>query len=131
MTNSSNLFKGKVLIVDDSKVNLMLGEKILSNFGLDVTVAGDGEQAVDKCKCEQFQLILMDLEMPVLGGLEAAALIRKEKLSFAVIFALTGSDSESKKVRAACREVRMNGIIQKPIKKEKIATILNILFPQI
>ena len=120
------MYKGKVLFVDDSQVNLMMGSKMLSYFGLDVKVAENGQQAIDLCKTNQFQLIFMDLEMPEVGGLDASAIIRAEKLSFAPIYALTGNGS--KQIRTLCRTAHMNGFIEKPIKKDKIQTILDIVF---
>ncbi|MCW8930133.1 MAG: response regulator [Gammaproteobacteria bacterium] len=120
------MYKGNVLFVDDSKVNLMMGSKLISHFGLDVKVAENGQQAIELCKLNQFQLIFMDLEMPEVGGLDASAIIREKKLSFAPIYALTGNDSEG--IRKLCRNAHMNGFIEKPIKKDKIKAILDIVF---
>lgn len=119
-------YKGNVLFVDDSKVNLLMGSKLLSHFGLDVKVAENGQQAIDLCEKYQFQLVFMDLEMPEIGGLAAATIIRERKLSYAPIYALTGKSGEES--RLLCRAAHMNGFIEKPIKKDKIQLVLDSVF---
>ncbi len=127
MSKQSKNYKGRILFVDDSKVNLMLGNKMLGNFGFDVSLAENGKQAIALCKTNKFQLVFMDLEMPEIGGLAAATIIREEKLSYAPIYALTGTASEE--IRLLCRAAHMNGFIEKPLKQEKLAKILDkVLF---
>lgn len=126
MDFATKSYKGSMLIVDDSKVNLMLGNKLLSHFGLDVTIAENGREAIDLCEITKFQLIFMDLEMPEVGGLAAATIIREKKLSYAPIFALTGTDSAE--IRLLCRAAHMNGFIEKPLKKEKVQAVLESIF---
>ncbi|MCP3851405.1 MAG: response regulator [Gammaproteobacteria bacterium] len=126
MSSIGKTYKGNVLFVDDSRVNLMMGSKMLSLFGLNVTTAENGLQAVDLCKEHSFRLIFMDLEMPKLGGLAAAAIIREQKLSYAPIYALTGTGGEE--IRLFCRAAHMNGFIIKPLKKDKIQSVLDSIF---
>ncbi len=123
MSNESKQYSGSILFVDDSKVNLILGGKMLSNMGLDVTTAENGQEAIDLCRENKFQLIFMDLEMPEVGGLAAATIIREEKISYAPIFALTGNETES--IRLLCRAAHMNGFIVKPLKQEKLIEVLD------
>ncbi len=122
----SKQYRGKVLFVDDAKVNLMMGQKLLSYFGLEVDTAENGQQAIECCQNNQYQLIFMDLEMPDVGGLAAATMIRESQLSYAPIFALTGTETEQ--IRLLCRAAHMNGFITKPLKKEKIEQILSRVF---
>jgi len=126
MSSETKTYRGNVLFVDDTQVNMMLGSKILRQFGLEVKTAENGQEAIEHCKNNTFQLIFMDLEMPELGGLAAAKTIREKKLSYAPIFALTGNDGES--IRQLCRAAHMNGFIAKPIKKEKLAEVLAKVF---
>ncbi len=128
MDSESNLqqYRAKVLFVDDAKVNLMLGRKLLSTFGLEVDTAENGKQAIACCEKNTYQLIFMDLEMPEVGGLAAATMIREKQISYAPIFALTGTESE--KIRMLCRAAHMNGFVTKPLKKEKIEQILRKIF---
>lgn len=126
MSSEIKTYQGNVLFVDDTQVNMMLGSKILRQFGLEVETAKNGQEAIEYCKNKTFQLIFMDLEMPELGGLEAAKVIRAQKLSYAPIFALTGNDGEATRIQ--CRAAQMNGFISKPIKKEKLEKVLAKVF---
>lgn len=128
MSDTPLSYNAAVLFVDDSKLNNMMGKKILMSLGLEVSIAENGQQAIELCEKHIFQLILMDLEMPEIGGLEAAATIREKKLSFAPIYALTGTNND--KVRRLCQTARMNGIIEKPFNLKKIVPLLNKLFKQ-
>lgn len=116
-------YKGHILFVDDAKVNLMMGSKILRNFGLEVKTAENGQQAIEYCKNNTFQLIFMDLEMPEIGGLDATRILREKKLSFAPIVALTSHEGED--MRLLCRSARMNGYITKPLSSEKVLPFLD------
>lgn len=60
-----------VLVADDNPVNQKLISRLLSAKGHSATVVGDGRQAVDALKAERFDVVLMDVQMPVMGGLEA------------------------------------------------------------
>ena len=64
-------FSGRVLLVDDNQVNLMLGRMILENRGVSVRTASDGEEAVNIIKDVSFDLVLMDISMPVMDGMAA------------------------------------------------------------
>ncbi|TAE60915.1 MAG: response regulator [Bacteroidetes bacterium] len=66
-----------ILVVEDDELNLMIARHILGKGGYEVETAGDGEEAVQKAGARRFDLILMDIEMPVMDGLEALSLIRQ------------------------------------------------------
>jgi len=83
--NNNRNYQRKVLLVDDSPVNLMLTKKLLVNLGLTVVTAINGLEAVDYAAQERFHLIFMDLEMPVLGGVDASIKIREQQLSKALL----------------------------------------------
>ena len=68
----------KVLLVDDNKVNLMVAETILKKSGLCVTTALDGQLAINELKQSKFDIVLMDVQMPVLDGYAATRIIRDE-----------------------------------------------------
>ena len=110
----------KILLADDNPMNLDLTSRLLKKKGHEVTTAENGEQAVALFLQDTFDVILMDLEMPVIGGIEAAQQIRaKEKASaidtpaYTPIIAMTAHDQESEKT--ACLVVGMDGFISKPI----------------
>ncbi len=110
----------KILLADDNPVNLDLTTRLLEKKGHEITTAENGKEAVDRFLEGSFDVILMDLEMPVISGIEAARQIRaKEKASlidtpiYTPIIAMTAHDDETE--RTACLVVGMDGFITKPI----------------
>jgi signal transduction histidine kinase/DNA-binding response OmpR family regulator len=114
----------KILLVEDNPVNLHVATKFLDHLGQDVSIAEDGAVAVEKAAAEAFDLILMDMQMPVMDGIEAAQLIRQsEGLSRATpIIAMTANASEDDKRR--CLEAGMTDFQSKPISLAQLRRIL-------
>ena len=71
--------KGKILLVEDHPVNQRMATLLLERQGYQVTVVPDGQQAVDQVFGQHFDAVLMDVQMPVMGGLEATRLIRERE----------------------------------------------------
>jgi CheY-like chemotaxis protein len=110
----------KILLADDNPINLDLTTRLLKKKGHEITTAENGKEAVDRFLESSFDVILMDLEMPIISGIEAARQIRaKEKASsidtpvYTPIIAMTAHDQETE--RTACLVVGMDGFISKPI----------------
>ena len=94
---STNLKGKQVLVVDDNIMNRMVANVILKEYDVLVTEANDGEEAVNYLKNNPCDLVLMDLQMPVLNGYQASKIIRlKLKLEVPII-ALTASNPEEEK----------------------------------
>ena len=85
--------KGSILVVDDNEINRILASKVLSKWGLEVDFAENGKLAIDKVMECHYDLVLMDLHMPVMDGMEASKEIRKlgGKYTKLPIIALTAS----------------------------------------
>ncbi len=66
-----------ILVVDDNEINRFLIQKVLLKWGVSITFAEDGEEAIEKVKTKNFDIVLMDIHMPVMSGLEATQIIRK------------------------------------------------------
>ncbi len=84
----------KVMLVDDDPVNRLLGEVILKNYGIKAIIASDGASAIRKFRVGRFDLILLDIQMPVVSGLDVARHIRqkeKGKTERARIIAITAN----------------------------------------
>src|SRR5207253_10669814 len=105
-----------VLLVDDNVVNQKVVRYLLNKRGHDVVVAGDGKEALETAERQRFDVILMDLQMPVMGGLEATSILReREKASGrrTPIIALTAHAMNGD--REFCLRSGMDGYIAKPI----------------
>ena len=121
----------KILLADDTPINIQLTVKLLTRRGHTVVAVEDGQQAVEAFQREPFDVILMDVQMPVVDGLQATRLIRKQEAdrpgsSHIPIIAMTANNDESDKQN--CREAGMDGFITKPIEIKTIAdTIREII----
>ena len=122
---NENSLKGvRVLIVEDNPINLKLVRALLKKFECVVDVATDGQQAVDKVKQREFDLVLMDLQMPVMSGFEATEIIRKEVSKTLPIVALTAAamiGDEEKALKGG-----MNDYLTKPIDVELLKSKIAI-----
>ena len=113
-----------VLVADDNPVNQQLIVKHIQKTGAQVTLANDGLEAIAKALTQEFQLILMDLQMPVLDGLSAVALLRGKNYSVP-IYALS-ADSSAETI-AACDAAGCNGYLTKPYDAERIRELIKSL----
>jgi CheY-like chemotaxis protein len=106
-----------VLLVDDNPVNLMAGSALLEILGYEVETAEDGLEAIASCQRRQPHVVLMDVNMPVLDGLQATMQLRKLQLDGILppfpIHAFTADATPAS--RRACTRAGMNGFITKPL----------------
>jgi len=119
----------KILLAEDNEANQFLIKAISKTKNWTIEVVDNGEQAVEKYKQEEFDLILMDVQMPVMNGYEATKLIREienDKGTHIPIIALTAYAMKSDK--DLCMEAGMDDYISKPFKRQQfLDTIINIL----
>ena len=106
----------KVLLAEDNIVNQRVAIGLLSRRGHHVTVVGNGQEAVDAVERERFDIVLMDLQMPVMGGLEATKAIRERERDFSRerlrIVAMTAHAMSGDRER--CLAAGMDGYLSKP-----------------
>lgn len=115
--------KGDVLLVEDNPINQQIAREILQSFGLRVSTAKNGEEALTQVTSQAFDLILMDIQMPVLDGLEATRRIRQDiKLTTIPIIAMTAHALTSDRDR--CLAAGMNDHLTKPIEPGRWHQIL-------
>lgn len=112
-----NFHGKKVLMVEDNEINVMVGKQILEKANLNISVAYDGLQAVNMVKEKHFDLILMDIQMPVMDGYQASKEIRKFN-KYIPIIAL--SASVFMEVKNKIKDCGMNGFIFKPFDPEDL-----------
>ncbi|MCG8550356.1 MAG: PAS domain S-box protein, partial [Desulfobacterales bacterium] len=113
----------RVLLVEDNEINQEVAKSILEQFGLSVDTALNGRVACRKVEANLYDLILMDMQMPVMDGLEASQKIRETPNGAKVpIVALTANAFEED--RKQCMEVGMNGFVAKPFEPEQLHAVL-------
>jgi len=119
----TRLLDGKnILITDDNEINRLLASAILSNFGAVVTEACDGQEAIQLVSQKDFDLILMDVQMPGIDGLEATRQIR-ETLNSTPIIALTAFAFKGDNQK--CFDVGMNDYLSKPFEEVQLLEIVS------
>ena len=119
-----------VLVVDDNDVNLRIITATAQSFGHGTETAKDGMQAIERHEAGDFDLILMDVRMPVLSGPDATALIRdmEGKKAAIPIIALTADAMESHKREYLA--AGMDAVVDKPIDRKKLALTINTVMQE-
>lgn len=122
LLNVQGKAKQRILLAEDNVVNQKLAIRLLERFGYSVTLAANGRQAVEAAREQQFDLILMDVQMPEMGGFEATAKIRelekRRNKGHTPIVAMTAHAIQG--YREKCLEGGMDGYISKPIHAESL-----------
>lgn len=106
---------GRILVVDDNTINRRLVTAVLTPAGNTVVDASSGEEALRRLEIEDFDLVLMDLNMPVMNGLEATAKIRALPSPKGQVPVIALSASAMAEEIARCHDAGMNGHVAKPI----------------
>ena len=114
----------RVLLVDDSASNIAVGKILLQRIGCDVSIAKNGEEAVQVASNDRFDLILMDISMPVMNGLTATQLLRDHEgpNQLTPVVGVTAHTLESD--RRDCLNAGMNDFLPKPITKDALSQII-------
>eukprot|EP01117_Protostelium_nocturnum_P013737 TRINITY_DN515_c0_g1_i2.p1 TRINITY_DN515_c0_g1~~TRINITY_DN515_c0_g1_i2.p1 ORF type:complete len:890 (-),score=246.34 TRINITY_DN515_c0_g1_i2:103-2772(-) len=109
-----------ILMVEDNKFNQRILMKLLESLGYKADVAENGLEAVEATKKKEYDIIFMDLQMPIMDGLEASKIIRAGKGIFQKPFILAVTADVLHGIEDKCRETGMRGYIAKPVKKQQI-----------
>ena len=120
--SQSHVVSLNILVAEDNRVNQMLAQKMLSKMGHHPTIAEDGAVAFEMVLSGDYDIIFMDMQMPVMDGVEATIKLREAGIKTPVI-AMTANVFESD--REACREAGMDDFIPKPVKRELVRDILH------
>jgi len=114
-----------ILLVEDNEVNAMVATHFLRNLGCVFSMAVDGQQAVDATTENRFDLILMDMQLPIIDGLEATRRIRASNnpaIRDVIIVAMTANALSSE--RQSCIDAGMNDYLSKPVSQLELSDML-------
>ncbi len=134
ITTNTEIFDGlsnkKILLVEDNDLNRLVATNSLSYHHMKVTEAKNGIEAIERLKENSFDLILMDLQMPEMGGLDATRIIREEMKLLTPIIALTANAFKAEIER--CISAGMNDYIIKPFEENTLvgAILKNIIMSE-
>ena len=119
--------KRRILVVDDDKTNLRITQLNLSQYGYDVFVAVTGMEAINLLRQEEVDLILIDIEMPIMNGMKTLEMIRKKPgmSRIPVVFLTASADSET--VIEACRLEAADYVVKPYIPRDLYNRIEKIL----
>ncbi len=125
------LFKGKVLVVEDNAINQLVAEGQLEDFGLQVELADNGQEALKMLADSTYDLVLMDCQMPVMDGFEASRKIRDPQSAVCdqsiPIVAMTANVMQGD--REKCVDAGMDDYISKPVDPEDLQKVLQRWLP--
>ncbi|MBM3740657.1 MAG: response regulator [Acidobacteria bacterium] len=126
-SNTARPTAARVLVVEDNKIAQQVVSRILLKAGYEVTFADSGQEGIDWAARGLFDVILMDLQMPGIDGLQATRAIRQLPGGMRTpIIALTANSTDED--REACRSAGMRGFLAKPVHRDELlATVRSLL----
>lgn len=113
--------KCRILAVDDNHVNRLLIKRMLCDSGMEIDTAKNGKEAVEMAAKEDYDLIIMDLQMPVMDGFDATTSIRKNAFEKPIVALSANINNDS--IRKS-KEVGMNDFLEKPFQKHQLITFI-------
>lgn len=116
--------KLRILLAEDNPVNQMVTVGILEKHGHSVTIAEDGRRAIRLLEKQQFDLVLMDVGMPVMDGIKTVKNIRNSSSSFQSIPIIAMTAYPIRTYHAICIEAGMNDYLTKPINSERLLAVV-------
>jgi len=123
-----SLRRARVLLVEDNPVNQLVAKGMLGKLGCEVVVAAHGAEALDQLEFHDFDMVLMDCNMPVMDGYEASRQIRQSgRWPQLPIVALTANAMSEERER--CRAAGMSDYLAKPFRREELAALLDQWVP--
>ncbi len=120
----STNYNYKILVVEDNKINQVVTKKILESNNFRCTIVDDGYAAINLLENEKYDIVLMDINMPIINGFETTKLIRNKGINIPII-ALTAFDKQE--ITEQALSCGMNDIIIKPFEQVKLFQIISNL----
>jgi signal transduction histidine kinase/DNA-binding NarL/FixJ family response regulator/predicted transcriptional regulator len=120
-------FSGRVLLVEDNEINQLVAQEQLKNLGLTVSLAQNGKIAVEALRQQAFDLVLMDIQMPVMDGYQATLAMREFNLDIPIVALTAAAMVEDKNKALQCG---MNDHLSKPINFQDLHRVLSRFLPK-
>ena len=120
--DANMLLNKKILVVDDNKMNRLVAAMILKNCGAIITEAVNGQEAVDLLSGTPIDLVLMDIQMPVMDGMQAAGIIRQTISKTLPVIALTANAIKGDNDK--CLDAGMNAYLSKPFNEKDLLNMV-------
>jgi CheY-like chemotaxis protein len=111
----------KILVAEDNLMNQHLMSRYMSKLGWECVIVENGLLATEACRSQEFNAILMDIDMPVLDGIEATRYIRAFNKHIPIVAITAYADDQ---MRTECAEAGMNAFLAKPCSREEIKTVI-------
>lgn len=115
-------FPMNILVAEDNLINQKLIDHILSRLGYKVTLRENGQDAINEVNQHKYDIVLMDVQMPEMDGLEATRIIRQADINQPIIIALTANAMQGD--QEECLRAGMNDYLSKPLKLEELVIML-------
>ncbi|GAB4563993.1 MAG: hypothetical protein Tsb0020_13670 [Haliangiales bacterium] len=126
--DEARLKGARILLVEDNMVSRRIAQRMLQRVGCEVTLAGHGAEALERLVDAEFDIILMDCQMPVMDGITATRELRKlDSSATTPVIALTADAHEDSKRR--CFEAGMNDYLHKPVGKDSLCRTIDKYLP--
>jgi CheY-like chemotaxis protein/HPt (histidine-containing phosphotransfer) domain-containing protein/anti-sigma regulatory factor (Ser/Thr protein kinase) len=116
------LAEKRILLVEDNEMNRVVAETILNQYGATISEAVNGMEAVDALRNHRYDIVLMDIQMPVMDGIEATRHIRNDLHSTIPIIALTANAVKGEMEK--CIQAGMNDYLSKPFEEEDLIRLI-------
>src|SRR5262249_34933380 len=122
----------RILLAEDNAVNQRLAVRLLEKHGHSVVVAGNGKEALSALEGPSFDLILMDVQMPHMDGLEATAAIREQEKAFGKHIPIIAMTAQAMKGdRELCLQGGMDAYVCKPIQPAQLWQAIAAVLPEL
>ncbi len=125
-TDTSYRVKGNILVAEDNHDNQQLLSILLADTGAKLSFADNGKQALDRALYKTYDLILMDMQMPIMSGLEVTRALRQKGYTHPIV-ALTANAMKSDE--DACIQAGCNNFLTKPVNREKLLQVIYKYLP--
>lgn len=116
----------KILVVEDNNINQLVVKYILQKLGISIEIAANGTEAIEKIKSYHYDLVLMDIQLPVMNGYDITRYIRNEMKNPIPIIAMTALAINGEEEK--CLESGMNGYVSKPFTVETLYSAINKVY---